>query len=83
MKLDAINFGLACAAAFSLMWVILGLFMMAAPMHLMQIPGGGQGEFSSMHQGMGVTGWFMGLILWTVLAGLTGWLTAFIYNKLL
>jgi hypothetical protein len=84
MKLDAINFGLASAAAFSILWVICSLLVITIPTGMMQMSGDMvHGDLSSMQWSMGVQGIFIGLIGWSILAGVTGWLIAVIYNKLL
>ena len=84
MKLDAIKFGLASAITFSIAWIICSIFVMAMPTGMMQISGHMiHGELSSMQWNLGMYGLFAGLVSWAVVAGLTGWLMATIYNKLL
>ena len=84
MKLDAAKFGFACAVAFSILWVVCVLLVMGMPMNMMQISGNMvHGDFTSMQWSMNFQGLFVGLIAWAFVAGISGWLIAFIYNKLL
>ncbi|NIQ13456.1 MAG: hypothetical protein GTO02_03305 [Candidatus Dadabacteria bacterium] len=84
MKLDAIKFGLACAAAFSILWIVCSLFVMGMPMSMMHISGNMvHGDFTSMQWSMGIQGIIIGLIAWAFVAGISGWLIALIYNQLL
>ena len=84
MKLNAIKFGLACAASFSILWVFCSLFVMGMPTNMMQLSGNMvHGDFTSMQWSMGFQGLFVGLIAWAFVAGISGWLIALIYNKLL
>jgi hypothetical protein len=84
MKLDAVKFGLASAAAFSILWVVCSLFAIGMPMNMMQVSGNMvHGDFTSMQWSMGIQGLFIGLIAWAFVAGISGWLIALIYNKLL
>ena len=55
MKLDAVKFGLACAAAFSILWVVCSLFVMGMPMNMMHVSGNMvHGDFTSMQWSMGI-----------------------------
>jgi hypothetical protein len=84
MKLDAIKFGLASAAAFSILWIVCSLFVMGMPLNMMQISGHMiHGDFTSMQWSMGIQGLIIGLFAWAFVAGISGWLIALIYNKLL
>lgn len=84
MKLDAIKFGLACAAGLSILWVVCSLIVMAMPMNMMQVAGDMiHSDLSSMRWSMGFYGLITGLVGWAIVAGFTGWLIAFIYNQLL
>jgi hypothetical protein len=84
MKLDAIKFGGACAIAFSILWIICSAFVMVMPTNMMQVSGNMvHGDLTSMQWSMGIQGIFVGLIAWAFVAGISGWLIAFIYNKLL
>lgn len=84
MKLDAAKFGLSCAATFSILWVACSLLVMGMPMNMMQVSGHMvHGDFTSMQWSMSFQGLFVGLIAWAFVAGISGWLVAFVYNKLL
>ncbi|MCX4186282.1 DUF5676 family membrane protein [Methylophaga sp. OBS4] len=84
MKLDAIKFGLAWAATFAIGWVICSLLVIALPGSMMQMSGHMlHSDLSGMQWHIGPLVLFYGLIGWTIVAGVTGWLVALIYNKLL
>ena len=83
MKLEARKFGIACAVAAAILWVICSLFVMAMPLGMMNMSGSMMhGDYSGMQWHMGLSGLIVGLIAWPVVAGFSGWLVAFIYNKL-
>ena len=84
MKLDAGKFGLAAAAALALIWIICSIIVLLLPGTAMMAGG------SMMHADFGATNWNLhfagflaGLVLWPLTAGLTAWLSASIYNRLL
>ena len=57
---------------------------MVMPMNMMGISGNMVHEdFSSMQWSMEIQGLFIGLMAWPFVAGISGWLIALIYNKLL
>ena len=82
MKLDPLRFGLACGATSFVLWIIFSAFMfMTSGMmnmsgHMMNNPS------QSMHWGYSPFGILFGLIAWTVIGGLFGYLVAFFYNAL-
>ena len=84
MKLDAKWFGFAWAGAFSVTWLILGLFVMIMPMNMMNMGWmSADADFTGTHMNMGIPFFFTGLVWWAIIAGFTGWLIAVFYNKLL
>lgn len=83
MKLNAIRFGIAWAVAAAVLWVLCSLIVLALPGPSMMM------SRNMMHSDMGHWTWSLspaglaaGLVLWSVSAGLFGWLTAVIYNAL-
>jgi hypothetical protein len=83
MKLQTTQFALACALAALILWVICSLFVMLMPMGMMSMSGYMMhGEFSTLQWQLGMHSFFLGLIAWTITAGVFGWLIAAIYNKL-
>ncbi|NMH63986.1 DUF5676 family membrane protein [Shewanella salipaludis] len=84
MKLDAIKFGLASAIAFALAWIVCSLLVWAMPGMMMDMTGHMvHGDWSQMGWQLTFTGVFLGLLGWSVIAGLCGWLLAAIYNAIL
>lgn len=84
MKIDAVKFGLATAAAFAIVWLFCSLFVWSMPSMMMDMTG------NMMHSDWSRMGWHMsgmgvivGMIGWSAGAGVTGWLLAAIYNRLL
>jgi hypothetical protein len=85
MKIDAAKFGLACAITFAVLWVVCSLLVMVMPNGMMQMSGHMiHGDVSGfMSWNMNMHGVLMGLIGWSISAGISGWLIAVIYNKLM
>ena len=84
MKLDAGKFGMAAAIVTAIVWTICSAVVLAMPAGSMQMTG------YMMHADVGPMTWafsgvgfFVGLLVWTVLAGLVAWALAAIYNRLL
>jgi len=84
MKLDAFKLGLATAIVFAIFWVICSLLVVTVPGAMMGMSG------HMLHADLGAvnwtlhwTGFFIGLVAWSVLAGLTVWAVAAVYNALL
>jgi hypothetical protein len=84
MKLDSVKFGLAAAIVVAISWVICSLIVLAAPGPAMQVTG------QMMHADMGMnawrfsaTGFVVGLVVWSVLAGAYAWAIAALYNRLI
>ena len=84
MKLNAMWFGFAWAGAFSIVWIVISLLAMTLSFDMMDMTGSTMGTNTpDMHLDMGFGFFFTGLIWWAILAGVTGWLIAIFYNKLL
>lgn len=84
MRLDAKKFGLACALAAAILWVICSLFVTIMPVAMMNLSGHMvHGNFNGTQWQMGMHGLFFGLIFWAIMSGITAWLAATFYNKLL
>ena len=83
MKINATKFGLAAALTFAILWLVCSLLIWLLPSLMMDMTGHMiHGNWSQMGWQLSVSGIFMGLISWSVLAGVYGWLLATIYNKL-
>lgn len=83
MKIHALKFALAWAAAAAVVWLICALFVFSIPGPSMMM------SRNMMHSDMGHWNWtfslggaLIGTLLWSFLAGLFGWLVAIIYNAL-
>lgn len=83
MKLVALKFGIASAISAAVLWVICSAFVILMPEMMLSLSG------DMLHMRLHDMGWHLtlagvtkGLIAWCVVAGITGWLLAAIYNRL-
>ena len=81
MKLDAVKFGLASAIACAILWVICSLLTFSMPSmiscHMMH------GDLSQMSWSIPMSAVVIGLVVWSMFAGIAGGLIVAVYNKLL
>lgn len=84
MKLDPNPFAAACAFVTAILWIVCALAVAALPGPMMNMTG------HMMHTDVTEFRWalnwlsfFVGLVSWTAIAGVAGWLIAVIYNRLL
>ncbi len=83
MKLDAFKLGLAAAIIVAIVWTICALFVVLLPETMMAMSGHMlHADFHEYRWTMHFQGFVVGLVMWTLLAGLLVWATALIYNKL-
>ena len=84
MKLDAVKFGLAWAISFAIFWVICSLMVWFMPGMMLNMSGHMvHGDLSAMQWRLSGAGVLLGLVAWSLVAGITGWLVAAVYNRLL
>lgn len=84
MKLDAAKFGLAWAITFAIFWVICSLAVWIMPGMMMSMSGHMvHGDLSAIQWHLSLGGVLLGLVAWSLIAGITGWLVAVVYNRLL
>ena len=83
MKIDALKLGLAIAIVFALAWVVCSLFVYSMPLGMMQMSGHMvHADLGGMSWNLGWIGFIFGLVAWPLMAGIIGWGTAAIYNRL-
>ncbi|MFT7054282.1 MAG: putative membrane protein [Psychromonas sp.] len=83
MELHAKKFALACIATFFIIGFIASLLLMMMSQMMNGIPGHMFDEhYASMGWRMSTYGFLIGIFIWSVAAGVIGWLFATIYNKL-
>lgn len=83
MKLSAKALGLSGAIVASLFWIICSLLVVLSPGSMMKMTGQMVHlDVTDMSWSLDWPGFFMGLITWSLLSGLCGWLIAFFYNRL-
>jgi len=84
MKLDAMKFGMATAIVFGLFWIACSVLVMMLPSVMMDMSGHMiHGDMSGMRWHMTISGVVIGLMIWSLFAGLTAGLIAQFYNKML
>lgn len=83
MKLDAIKLGLAGAITAATLWLLCSLLVGVMPSMMLSMSG------DMLHMQLHEMGWHLtlsgvltGLVAWSFVAGVTGWLLATIYNRL-
>ena len=83
MKIHAIQFGIALALTFAIIWVVCSLLVWLLPAISLEITG------HMVHANLAPMGWHLslsgvliGLVGWSLVAGITGFLLAYIYNCL-
>ena len=81
MKLQSMRFGLACALAFAVLWIVCTLLVWLSPTsmatvssHMFHL------EDSHFTFSLTLSGTLKGLVSWSLIAGVTGILIAEIYN---
>ena len=82
MRLNPNALALASAAAVAIIWTLCSLFVLAFP----SVMSGMTGHMLHAHPDtfiwmLTLTGYVVGLIAWCAWAAVTGWLIAFVYNK--
>ena len=83
MKLDARALGIAFAVATAVLWVICSLFVAILPGAMMAMSGHMvHANFGGMSWTMSIIGFLIGLVIWTGIAFVTGWLIGVLYNRM-
>lgn len=84
MKLNANKFALATAMSFALLWIFCSLIVALMPHQSMHVTGAMlHGDMMAWQWNMYWFGLFIGLIAWALIAAITAWLIATIYNRLM
>lgn len=83
MKLDPKFLFIAVASTFALAWIICAAFVVMMPNGMMALMGHMvHANLEDMQWTMTATGFFVGLVAWSLLAGVFVWFIASVYNKL-
>ncbi len=82
MKIDALVLGKACAAATAIIWVLCSILVTVLPGSMMTLSGHMMhADLAEMAWTMSLTGFAIGLVIWTVVAFAGGWLIGVLYNR--
>lgn len=83
MKLDALKFGISTGVTFGLFWIACSILVLILPSVMMEMTGHMvQSDLSDMNWQLTLSGVVIGLVLWSLFAGLLAGLSAGIYNKM-
>lgn len=83
MKLNANKLALAAAISFAVLWVLCSLLVVSFPNQSMHVSNAMMHSSMSWQWDMQWLGLLIGLIAWSLTAGVSAWLIATIYNCLL
>ena len=83
MKLNANKFALAAAISFAVLWVLCSLLVALLPNQSMHVSNAMLHSSVSWQWDMHWLGLLIGLVTWSLAAGVSAWLIATIYNRLL
>lgn len=82
MKLNPSALAIASAVAIAIIWSLCSLLVFALPSMMSGMTGHMiHAQLDSFTWMLTFTGYFIGLIAWSVWAAVTGWLIAVVYNK--
>tara|TARA_R110001592_G_scaffold254129_6_gene517549 strand:+ start:5079 stop:5333 length:255 start_codon:yes stop_codon:yes gene_type:complete len=83
MKIDAMKMGISVAIAFAVVWTVCSFMVWALPASMMNMTGHMvHMDLSGVAWNMSIGSAFLGLIAWSLAAGLTAWVVVATYNKL-
>lgn len=84
MKLNPMSLAAASALAIALVWTLCSILVLVLPSMMLGMTNHMlHAQFGSFSWVLTWVGYLVGLIAWSVWAGITGWLLAVIYNRLL
>ncbi|MGD8325438.1 MAG: DUF5676 family membrane protein [Sphingomonadales bacterium] len=82
MKIDELAFAKALALTSAILWIICAAIVAVLPDMMMSMTGDMMHmDLSDRAWALDWTGFLIGLVLWSVIAGIFGWLIASFYNR--
>lgn len=82
MKLQPGALALSSAVTFAVIWIVCSLLVTLLPGMMMGMTGDMiHADMDQMSWSMNFGGFVVGLVIWSLLAGVTGWLIAIFYNR--
>lgn len=84
MSINTQKFGLASAITFAVLWIVCSVIVMLLPHQSMSVTGAMMhSDLAQWQWDMHFSGLVIGFFAWSLIAGITGWLLATIYNRLM
>lgn len=84
MKLHACNFAISASLTSAIVWVVCSVLVLYLPQVTMMLSGDMMHmDTQEMMWSLTLSGFIKGLILWSVTVGVSAWIFAVIYNRLL
>ena len=83
MRINPTKFALAGVITAAVFWVLCSVLVFILPNMMMNMSGHMiHANLSHMNWTLSLTGFVIGLISWSIIAGLFGWILAYLYNLL-
>lgn len=83
MRIKPVSLGLASAISAAILWLVCSFLVFILPDMMMNMTGAMfHADLSDLNWTLTFTGVLTGLISWSVVAGISGWLLAFFYNAI-
>lgn len=84
MRIKPVSFGIAGAITAAILWLICSFLVLILPAMMMKMTGAMvHADLSNMNWTLTLSGVLIGLVSWSISAGATGWILAYIYNVLI
>jgi hypothetical protein len=84
VKLNPVKLAIASAVTMAVFWVICSFMVLVMPTMMMSMTGQMvHADLSGFNWTLTLSGFLVGLISWSISAGVTGWILAYIYNVLI
>lgn len=83
MKLKPIQLGLAGTVTAAVLWLLCSLLVFILPEMMMRMSGAMiHADLSGLNWTLTLSGVLLGLVSWSITAGVTGWVLGYFYNLL-
>lgn len=83
MRIKPLTLGIASAITAAILWLFCSFLVFILPEMMMKMTGAMvHADLSTMNWTLTLSNVLVGLISWSISAGVTGWILAYIYNML-